>query len=203
MTAVRPPADLGDLLVAVLIRQVHQLPEGDHPDAELFGCIARPAPGRRRGRRTACPGVLAGAGVIAADDQVVGAVVAADDRVPQRLARAGQAHRQRQQGQQDAVRVVVAASEGLVGAHAGVVIDVAGLGHANHRVEQQHAIHLLDGALGQFLVDAVQRVARLEGDDVGVADLRQAGAGLRRGQAQVGEVVVRGQLAARAAGRRY
>ena len=44
--------------------------------------------------------VVAGAGVVAADDEVVGAVVAADDRVPQRLARAGHAHGQRQQRQQ-------------------------------------------------------------------------------------------------------
>jgi len=42
-------------------------------------------------------GIVAGACVIAADDEMAGAVILADDCVPQRLARATHAHRQRQQ----------------------------------------------------------------------------------------------------------
>jgi hypothetical protein len=74
------------------------------------------------------------------------------------------------------------------------VVHVARLGQADHGVQQQRAVHLLRGPLGQLLVHAVQRVAGLEGHHVGVAELGQPGAGLGRGQAQVGEVVVLGQL---------
>ena len=128
--------------------------------------------------------------MVAADDQMVGAVVAADDRVPHRLARAGHAHRQRQQSQQDAVRVVVAVGQGFVGADPGEVIHVAGLGQADDGVQQERAVHLFGGTFGQFLVDAVQRVAGLERHHIGMAELRQPGAGLRRGQAQIDEIVV-------------
>ena len=73
--------------------------------------------------------VVARAGVVAADDQVVRAVVAPDDRVPERLARPGHAHRQRQEREDDPIRLVVVLRQRLVGADAGVVIDVARLGH--------------------------------------------------------------------------
>jgi hypothetical protein len=33
-------------------------------------------------------------------------------------------------------------------------------------MNDERAVHLRGGALGQFLVDAVQGIARLEGDDV-------------------------------------
>ncbi len=132
--------------------------------------------------------------MVAADDQVVRAVVAADDRVPDGLARAAHAHRQRQQGQQDAVLVVVALGQRLVGANAGEVIDVAGLGHTDAGVQQQNAVLLNSGALGQFLVDAVERVAGLESDYVRVTKLLQTGAGLGRGQSQRFEIIAGGQL---------
>ena len=51
--------------------------------------------------------VVADAGVVAADDEVRAAVVLAHDRVEDRLARAGVAHRRRVDGQQRAVRRVV------------------------------------------------------------------------------------------------
>ena len=58
---------------------------------------------------------------------MVRAVVAPDQRVPQRLARPGHAHGQWHEGEQDAVRLEVAFGERLVRPHARVVVDVAGL----------------------------------------------------------------------------
>ena len=45
------------------------------------------------------------------------------------------------------------------------MVDVAGLGHADHRMEQQVGLGELRRALGQLLVRAMHRVAGLEGDD--------------------------------------
>jgi hypothetical protein len=61
-------------------------------------------------------------------------------------------------------------------------------------VEQQHTIDLVDRPLGQLLMDTVERVARLEGDDVLAARLRQNLPYLGRGAAQLAEVVVPGKL---------
>ncbi len=61
-------------------------------------------------------------------------------------------------------------------------------------MQQQHAIDFGNRALGQFFVDAVQRVARLEGDDVGMPVGFQTVAHLRRRQAQRHEIVVARQL---------
>ena len=97
------------------------------------------------------------------------AVVAADDRVQQDLARAGHPHRQRQQAEHDGARLVVVVDQRPVAADAGEVVDVARLGHADDRVDQQAAADLLGGSLGQLLVGPVQRVAGLEGDDLAPA----------------------------------
>ena len=59
----------------------------------------------------------------------------------------------------------------LVAAHAREVVDVTGLGQADHRVEQQVGLGDLGGALGQLLVRPVHRVAGLECDDPGPAPL--------------------------------
>jgi hypothetical protein len=61
-------------------------------------------------------------------------------------------------------------------------------------MEQQHPVHALSGTLGQLFVGAVERVAGLEGDHVGSAELRQAGAGLGRREAQLLKVVVPREL---------
>ena len=58
--------------------------------------------------------VVADAGVVAADDEVRAAVVLAADRVPDRLARAGVAHRGRERGEHDAVGRVVAVEQDAV-----------------------------------------------------------------------------------------
>ena len=72
-----------------------------------------------------------------------------------------------------ALLVVVILHQGLVNAHARVVIHIAGLGHADHRMNDQRASDLRSGPLGQFLVDAVQGIASLESHHIVVAHLFQ------------------------------
>ena len=130
--------------------------------------------------------------MVAADDEVGAAVVAADDRVQQDLARAGHPHRQRQQAQDDRAGLVVVVDQRPVAADAREVVDVAGLGHADDRVDQEAAADLLGGALGQLLVGPVQRVAGLEGDDLRSSPATAKWSRSSRGRPpQLDEVVVR------------
>ena len=123
--------------------------------------------------------VVAGAGVVAADDEVRGAVVAADDRVQDRLARAGVVHLRRLHAQYHPVVRVVVLHQHLVAAHPHVGGDVAGLGLADQRVDEE-AVAGLQRRLGQVLVGAVDRVAGLEGDDLLPAARLEVGLVLRR-----------------------
>ncbi len=109
--------------------------------------------------------VVTGARVVAADDEVGGAVVAADDRVQDGLTRAGVVHLRRLDAEHDAVVRVVVLHQHLVAAHPHVGGDVAGLGLADQRVDEEPVAGLQRG-LGQVLVGAVDRVAGLEGDDL-------------------------------------
>ena len=108
--------------------------------------------------------VVADARVVAADDEVRAAVVLAADRVPDRLARAGVAHRRRERRDDDAVGRVVLVDEHAVALDAGRGRHVVGLRLADERVDEQ-AVDGLERALGQVLVRAVDRVAGLEADD--------------------------------------
>ena len=78
----RPRGHPAGLLVAVLIGQVHELVEGHHADPQLVA-VARDhflsVVGTIEGLAL---GVVARARVVAPDDEVVGAVVATDQRVP-------------------------------------------------------------------------------------------------------------------------
>ena len=185
---------LVDFFVAVLVRQVNQFFEFDRFDADFAGILGHHQLRFVRAVERAALAVIARTGVVAADDQVVGAVIAADDGVPDGLARAGHAHGQREQAQHGAALFVVVLVQGAVDAHAGVVVHVAGLGQADHRVDQQAAADFLGRPLGQFFVDAVHRVAGLEGDHVAVAHLFQGGANFGRGAAQFDKVVVDRQV---------
>ena len=104
--------------------------------------------------------------------------------MPQRFARSGHPHRQRQQRQHHAAGRVVPRSTRLVAADARVVIDVARLGHADHRMNQQPCVADFRGARKrQLFVRAVHRVARLERDDVlqlSAAKSARSCAGVRR-----------------------
>ena len=70
------------------------------------------------------------------------------------------------------------------------MINVAGFGHANNRVDQQVGLGFAGGAEGQLLVGAVQRVAGLEGDNFAPADFAEIGAQFIWGVAAGAEIIV-------------
>ena len=70
--------------------------------------------------------------------------------------------------------------EELVAADAGEVIDVAGLGHADDRMDEEAGFDLFRGAESELDVRAVHRVAGLEGDDPAPALVGEVGAKLGR-----------------------
>ena len=71
------------------------------------------------------------------------------------------------------------------------MVDVARLGDAHDRMDQQAAADLLGRALGQLLVGPVERVAGLEGDDLRPTLVLEVLAKLLGRPAKLGEVVVR------------
>ena len=186
--------------VLLLFLDEHHHLEGHHLDAE-FVAELRDQLLRIVGTvEVLALAILARAGVVAADDEVRTAVILADDGVPERLARAAHAHGQRQQAEHGGVGRV-ALQQLLVAAHAGEVVDVAGLGQAHHRLDQQVCIGDAGGAVGQLLVGTVHRVAGLEGDHALPVVAGEVLAQLRRRAPQLAEVVVhrRGQAVERAA----
>ena len=83
--------------VLVFILEVHHHAEGHHGDAD-FGFVLLESFLRLVGAvERLAVGILAGTGMVAADDEVGAAVILADERVPDRFARAAHAHCQRQQ----------------------------------------------------------------------------------------------------------
>ena len=154
-----------DGVVLVFVRHEDHLLEVDHLHAELFFVLLHELLSIVRAVERLAGVVLAGAGVVAADDEVRAAVVLADDRVPDRFARAAHPHRQRQQREVGRVLRVVG-HERLVAANARVVVDVARLGHADDRMDEQVGFLFLRGAERELVVGAVHRVAGLEGDDL-------------------------------------
>ena len=108
--------------------------------------------------------VVTDARVVTADDEVRAAVVSADDRVQDRLAGAGVVHLARVDAEHHVVGVVVVVHQDLVAAHPHVRRDVALLGLADQRVDEE-PVRDLERGLGQVLVRPVDRVAGLEGDD--------------------------------------
>ncbi len=109
------------------------------------------------------------------------AVVLADQRVEERLARSRVAHRRRERGEQRAVARVVPLEQRLVGPEAHLGGHVVALGLAHQRVDDD-PVRELQRQLGQVLVGPVDRVARLEPGHPGPAPLRDAGAQVARAQ---------------------
>ena len=72
------------------------------------------------------------------------------------------------------------------------MIDIAGFGHADDRVDQQVRLRFFRGTEGKFLMGAVQRIAGLESDNPAPAHLAEEGAQLVGGVAQGPVVVVNG-----------
>ena len=85
---------------------------------------------------------------------------------------------------------VVAFGERPVGPDPGVVIDVAGLGEADDRVQEKSTVNGRRGALRQLLVDSMKRIACLERDHVARSGLLESGPALCGSEAQVAEVEV-------------
>ena len=102
--------------------------------------------------------------VIAADDEVRAAVVLARDRVEDRLARPGVAHRRGIHAQQHAILRIVVLDQHAVALHPRVGRDVVALGLADQRIEQQ-AVADLERRFLDVLMRAMHRIARLESDD--------------------------------------
>ncbi len=86
--------------------------------------------------------------------------------------------------------VGIAGHDGLVAAHPGVVVDVARLGHAHRRVDQEVGLDLAGRPQRQLDVRPVHGVAGLEGDHPVPGQLTKAGPQLGRAEAQRLVVVV-------------
>ena len=185
--------DLVRRLVLGALLDVDHVLEIDHLDADLVLVLAEQILGVVGAVEILAGRVLARARMVAPDDEMGAAVVLADQRVPDRLARAGHAHGEVQQAHRGGGGGVLVEHR-LVAAHPGEVVDVARLGQAHHRVDQQVGLGFLGGAEGQLLVGAVQRVAGLEGDDLAPAELAEIGAQLVRRVAAAAEIVMRRRL---------
>src|SRR5262249_35784955 len=140
-------------------------------------------------------GILARAGVVAADNEVSASVVFADERVPDGFAWAAHAHGERDKGEFGGAGWIFS-KQMLVTADAGEVIDIAGLGHTDNRMDKEACFNLFRGPEGKFDMRAVHRVAGLEGNDAAPALARKIGAELGRRLAQAFEVVVARELKA-------
>ena len=133
--------------------------------------------------------VVAGARMIAADDEVRAAIVLAHDRMQKSFAWPAHAHGEIQQAQLRRLLGVLL-EDVLIAAHAREVIDVARLGHADDRVNQQIRIGFAGRTERQFLVRPVQRVPGLESNDLAPSQLAETTAQLRRGVPEQLEVIV-------------
>ena len=79
-----------------------------------------------------------------------------------------------------AVLLRIAVEQGLIAPHAGVVVDVPGLGHAHDRVNEQVGFDLRRRSKRQFLMRPVHRVPGLERDHLRPSELGKLRPKLRR-----------------------
>src|SRR6266404_8180785 len=128
--------------------------------------------------------------MISADDQIVRAIVASYERMPERLSRSSQSHGQRQQRQEYSPWIIITFSEELVSTHTRVMIDVAWLGHPYYRVKQQHTVNVGDCSLSHFFMRSMQRISCLKSHDVWPSKALQSVSNFGRSQTQVFEIVV-------------
>lgn len=168
---------LGDLVgrhVLVAVWDVNHLLELDHLDAELLAVLLHEDLRIIRAVVVLAVLVLAGAGVVTADDEVRGAVVLADDGVPQSLTGTAHSHGQRQQGESSHA-VGVSGQQSAVDADAGEVVDIARLGQADNGVDEHVGLLRTSSPDRQLTVSAVHGVSGLEGDDLLPAELVEVG----------------------------
>jgi hypothetical protein len=74
------------------------------------------------------------------------------------------------------------------------MVDIARLGHAHHRMQQQYSVHVLGRAFSQFFMRAMQRIASLKCDDVFESRLCEPRPRLSGSQTKLAEVVMFWQL---------
>lgn len=108
--------------------------------------------------------------MVTANDEVRGAVILADDGVPDGLTRSSHAHSERQQ-RQHGHAVGIAGHQRLVDAHTGEVVDVTGLGEADDRVNEDIGLAGAGSAHCELAMGAVHGVPGLERDDLLPAEL--------------------------------
>ncbi len=190
---LRAFGDLRTLDVFPGILQIDQFPEGDRRYAGFRRVLRDQLLGVVRPVERLSRAVVARAGVIAADDEMRGAVIPADDGVPERLPRAGHAHRQREQAEQRAAGIVIFVHQSPINAHPRIVVHVAGFGHPHHGMDQQTSLHLLGGAFGEFFVDPMQGIAGLKRHDSGMAHVLQQRAHGGGRPAQIHKIVIAGK----------
>ena len=82
----------------------------------------------------------------------------------------------------------IAVHERLVATHPGHGVDVAGLGHPHHRVEEQRRPGRLGGLAGQLEMGPVHRVTGVEGDDAVPPPAGELGPHLERPRPHPAEV---------------
>ena len=116
-------------------------------------------------------------------------MVLADESMPDGFARAAHAHGQ---GQKRELRRALREfrKQQLVAAHAGEVVHIARLGHADGGMNQEVGFDLLGGAESQFHVGAVHRVAGLESDDAPPSQAGKLGTQFRGRQTQAAEIIM-------------
>ena len=129
--------------------------------------------------------------MIAADNEMGASVVAADNRVQQNLLRPRQPHRQGQQAQHHAPLLEIVVHERPVTPHPRVMVNVARLGHSHNRVDQEPAPDLPGRSLGELFMRSVQRVPRLERDNLAPAQRLEVLPQLLGRPAQTDEIIVR------------
>ena len=177
----------GSVLIGV--GQVGHLLELDDFDAELVLVLLDGVLGVVWAIDFLAFAVLAWAGVVTADDEVGGAVVLADDGVPDGFAGTAHTHSEREKTE-DGHAVGVAGQEGLVDTDTGEVVDVTWLRHADHRVDEDVGLALAGGADGQLTMSTMHWVPGLEGHDARPAEFVEVQTKLSGGVAETNVVVV-------------
>jgi len=133
--------------------------------------------------------VFAGPSVVAADDEVRGAVVFADDGVPDCFSGSTHAHGEREKAEY-CHAIWVAGEESLVDADTGEMVNITWFREADYGVDEDICLASASSADSQFSVSAVHGVAGLEGNDARPAEFLEVDAKLGGGVAKSDVVIV-------------
>lgn len=174
---------LGNLVtghVLVLVGEVDHLLELNHLDAKLLLVLLNELLGIVSTVVVLAVLVLAGTGVVSADNEVSSTVVLADHGVPEGLTGTTHAHGKGQKGE-GAHAVGVSVQQSLVDTDTGEVVNVTRLGQTDNGVDEDVGLLRASSTHRQLTVSTVHRVAGLEGHHLLPAQLVKVGAQLRGG----------------------